>query len=74
MNIVTRSARKASRLVYGNPVSEKATRAHRAHRRQVSRELNSLVDEINCGAVRVDDVNFDNNPKPKHTVTKYDVS
>ena len=76
MHIVTKGARKSTRLVYGgdDALKEQATRAHRAHRRQVNQDLNMMVDKINCGAVDVEYIDYNNDPDPTHTVTAYDIA
>lgn len=49
-------------------------KAHRAHRRSINEELSILVDEINSGALDLDEVDVNNTPERGHMVTGWEVA
>lgn len=73
MNFVTRSARKATRIISAN-LSDMSSRAHRSIRRQVNQDLNEIVAYLNSGTLLLEDIAFNNQPARKHMVTGWEVS
>ena len=68
---VTKAAARAWRLVSQASRAELARRARRRARRAVAQDLEVLRDEINSGAVDLDEV--DSPTSPQHVVGVHDV-
>jgi hypothetical protein len=73
MVLVTRSARKATRIVNAN-VKAMSRKAHRAHRRLINKKLSILIDEINSYCLELDEIDVNNQPMRKHMVTCWEVA
>lgn len=71
-SLVTRSARKATRLC-GTNIKAMARKAHRAHRHEVNEALATLADKINNG-YPLDEVDINISPSRSHMVTGWDVA